>query len=125
MSNDTVKTFDCVFDYTVERFKSGTSLVHKSRLWSCDADFAPQFRNPSGISYITLAYILQFIDIVSFLSTTEICRPQLSNNIMDSMGLTIKSHTNWSLRSVQSFFSICLIKGRYTEVCGLIMSKTY
>jgi len=47
MPNDTVKTFGCVFDYTVERFKSGTSLVHNSRLWFCDADFAPQFRNPS------------------------------------------------------------------------------
>ena len=50
MANDTIKRFDCVFDYTLDQFNSGTPLVHNSRLWFCDEDFAPQFRNTSGIS---------------------------------------------------------------------------
>ena len=73
---------------------------------------------------LTLAYILQLLSFVSLVSTTESCRPQLLNNVMDSMGVTIKSPTNWSLSLVQSFFSRCRIKGRYMEVCGFIMSNT-
>ena len=49
MTNDIAKKFECVFDYTVERFNGGHPLVHSSRLWCCDDDFAPKFRNPSGI----------------------------------------------------------------------------
>jgi len=54
MSNEAVKKFECVFDYTVEHFKGWDPLLHTSRLWCCDEDFAPQFRNPSGIFEFTI-----------------------------------------------------------------------
>lgn len=57
MSNDTVKSFDCVYDYTVDRFQSGAPLVHISRLWFCEEDFAPQFRNASGNNPIQMGLL--------------------------------------------------------------------
>ena len=54
MTNDTVKKFECIFDYTVERFNSGVPLHHSSRLWFCDEDFASKFRNSSGIFELNL-----------------------------------------------------------------------
>jgi hypothetical protein len=70
MSNDTVKKFECVFDYTVEHFKSGEPLNHTSRLWFCDEDFAPKFRNHSGIFKFS---------VCSYAAVSQLCEVEVNH----------------------------------------------